>query len=110
MVRSTKQKLPNLHQYLTLFTDNHDNPRFLHDQPDVKLYENAICYTLTATGISILYYGSGSYFFRVFLFNFTEYFLQRFQDDFFLRYGKEIVFKFCSILMDSYIFHSCTSN
>jgi alpha-amylase len=43
---------------LALFFDNHDNPRFLHDQPDWRLLKSTMAFTLTARGIPILYYGS----------------------------------------------------
>jgi len=44
--------------YLGLFVDNHDNPRFLNGQSDYQLYKNALTYVLTGTGIPIIYYGT----------------------------------------------------
>lgn len=43
---------------LGLFFDNHDNPRFLHDQPDWRLFKSTMAFTLTARGIPMFYYGS----------------------------------------------------
>eukprot|EP01061_Rhynchopus_euleeides_P008530 TRINITY_DN1765_c1_g2_i3.p1 TRINITY_DN1765_c1_g2~~TRINITY_DN1765_c1_g2_i3.p1 ORF type:complete len:491 (+),score=168.29 TRINITY_DN1765_c1_g2_i3:27-1475(+) len=43
---------------LGLFIDNHDNPRFLSEQSDVKLYANALVHVLLSEGIPIVYYGS----------------------------------------------------
>jgi len=40
------------------FIDNHDQVRFLNEQPDILLYKNAITYTLMAQGIPIIYYGT----------------------------------------------------
>lgn len=56
-------------KYMGLFTDNHDNPRFLSDQvcvnhnyrsfdDCVKLYKGLTTATLTTVGIPIIYYGS----------------------------------------------------
>lgn len=49
-----KQLLP----FLAPFTDNHDNPRFLHDQPDLTLYKNALTFSLLSQGVPIVYYGT----------------------------------------------------
>ena len=43
---------------LGLFMDNHDNPRFLNQQPNLKLFRNAVTFTLTARGIPFFYYGT----------------------------------------------------
>jgi len=43
---------------LGTFIDNHDQPRFMHRNPDYKSYENAIAYTLMSQGIPIIYYGT----------------------------------------------------
>lgn len=43
---------------LGLFFDNHDNPRFLYDQPDWRLLKSTMAFTLTARGIPMFYYGS----------------------------------------------------
>lgn len=43
---------------LGTFIDNHDQVRFLHEQPDYKLYQNAITYVLLSEGIPIIYYGT----------------------------------------------------
>jgi alpha-amylase len=43
---------------LGTFIDNHDNARFLNVQSDLKLYQNAIVYTLMSEGIPIIYYGT----------------------------------------------------
>jgi alpha-amylase len=51
----------NIH-LLGTFIDNHDNGRFLYEQPDLALYENAIVYTLLSTGIPIIYYGTEQYY------------------------------------------------
>eukprot|EP01029_Cantina_marsupialis_P021702 TRINITY_DN5249_c0_g1_i1.p1 TRINITY_DN5249_c0_g1~~TRINITY_DN5249_c0_g1_i1.p1 ORF type:complete len:463 (+),score=102.06 TRINITY_DN5249_c0_g1_i1:184-1572(+) len=40
------------------FLDNHDNPRFLHDQGDHKKYMAALAFTLYSPGIPIIYYGT----------------------------------------------------
>jgi alpha-amylase len=40
------------------FLDNHDNARFLNQQKDYTLYENALTYTVLSTGIPIIYYGT----------------------------------------------------
>jgi len=39
------------------FLDNHDNVRFLNEQPDWTLYKNGLLYVLFSTGIPIIYYG-----------------------------------------------------
>ncbi|GAM17067.1 hypothetical protein SAMD00019534_002420, partial [Acytostelium subglobosum LB1] len=44
--------------YLGTFIDNHDQVRFLNQQPDLALYRNAITYVLTGVGIPIIYYGT----------------------------------------------------
>jgi len=43
---------------LGTFIDNHDQARFLSQQKDLTLYENAIAYTLLSAGIPIIYYGT----------------------------------------------------
>jgi alpha-amylase len=43
---------------LGTFIDNHDNPRFLSTQQDLKLYIASIVYVLMAEGIPIIYYGT----------------------------------------------------
>src|SRR3990167_1774631 len=43
---------------LGVFLDNHDNPRFLNKQPNLKLFRNAVTFTLTARGIPFFYYGT----------------------------------------------------
>ena len=43
---------------LGVFTDNHDNPRFLSGQSDVALYRGALAYSILSDGIPIVYYGS----------------------------------------------------
>ncbi|GMH39594.1 hypothetical protein BSKO_07492 [Bryopsis sp. KO-2023] len=43
---------------LGTFVDNHDNPRFLHDQKDEALYRNALAFVLLGEGIPIVYYGT----------------------------------------------------
>eukprot|EP01138_Halocafeteria_seosinensis_P010847 gb/GECG01011079.1/.p1 GENE.gb/GECG01011079.1/~~gb/GECG01011079.1/.p1 ORF type:complete len:493 (+),score=38.17 gb/GECG01011079.1/:1-1479(+) len=43
---------------LGTFIDNHDNPRFLHQNDDWKLYQNVLTYITWAEGIPIVYYGT----------------------------------------------------
>ena len=43
---------------LGVFTDNHDNPRFMHETQDVGTYRAAVAYSLLSDGIPIVYYGS----------------------------------------------------
>lgn len=43
---------------LGVFTDNHDNPRFMNAQKDVGLYRGALAYSILSDGIPIVYYGS----------------------------------------------------
>ena len=43
---------------LGVFSDNHDNPRFLHDQSDLALFKALLAYTLLSDGIPVTYYGS----------------------------------------------------
>lgn len=43
---------------LGLFADNHDQFRFLEDNPDWRLFKSALTFVLTARGIPIVYYGS----------------------------------------------------
>lgn len=43
---------------LGTFIDNHDNPRFLHTQPSLTLYKNALTMTVLSIGVPIVYYGS----------------------------------------------------
>jgi alpha-amylase len=57
MEKQYKQDMGNL-SYIASFVDNHDNPRFLFENPDKTLYKNALLYGLFATGIPIVYYGS----------------------------------------------------
>lgn len=40
------------------FLDNHDNPRFLHNNPDRVTLKNALAYVIFAEGIPIIYYGT----------------------------------------------------
>jgi len=43
---------------LGVFTDNHDNPRFMHETTDQGTYRAAIAYSILSDGIPIVYYGS----------------------------------------------------
>lgn len=43
---------------LGTFLENHDNPRFLTQNPDVQLYRSALLYTFYSTGVPISYYGA----------------------------------------------------
>ena len=43
---------------LGVFTDNHDNPRFMHETTDKGNYRAALAYSLLSDGIPIVYYGS----------------------------------------------------
>eukprot|EP00727_Mastigamoeba_balamuthi_P014565 m51a1_g9733 putative acidstable alpha-amylase (459) ;mRNA; f:1520503-1522348 len=43
---------------LGLFSDNHDNERFLHKNGDQWKYKNALAYVLMADGMPIIYYGT----------------------------------------------------
>lgn len=43
---------------LGVFSDNHDNPRFLSGSSDVGAYRAALAYVLLSDGIPITYYGS----------------------------------------------------
>ena len=54
----TSRNLVNDTTLLGVFIDNHDNPRFLNFQSDLKLYQNALTYVLMSEGIPFLYYGS----------------------------------------------------
>jgi len=42
---------------LGLFVNNHDNERFLHMNGDWRRFKSALAFTLTATGIPLVYYG-----------------------------------------------------
>ena len=44
--------------YLALFADNHDVPRFLHQNGDKALFKSVLTFVLTAPGIPVVYYGS----------------------------------------------------
>ena len=41
-----------------IFVDNHDNPRFLHGNDNIRLYKSALTFVLCARGIPFFYYGS----------------------------------------------------
>lgn len=43
---------------LGVFTDNHDNRRFLHEKNDLVSYKSALAFSLFVEGIPIVYYGS----------------------------------------------------
>ena len=43
---------------LGLFSENHDQPRFLSMTSDLSLYRNLLVYTVLGEGIPIVYYGS----------------------------------------------------
>ena len=43
---------------LGLFSENHDQPRFLSLTNDLSLYKNVLVYTVLGEGIPIIYYGS----------------------------------------------------
>eukprot|EP00826_Nyctotherus_ovalis_P051508 TRINITY_DN6441_c0_g1_i3.p1 TRINITY_DN6441_c0_g1~~TRINITY_DN6441_c0_g1_i3.p1 ORF type:complete len:477 (-),score=102.90 TRINITY_DN6441_c0_g1_i3:199-1581(-) len=43
---------------LGTFLDNHDKRRFLHGDPDIKKFKNALTFVLMFEGIPIIYYGS----------------------------------------------------
>ena len=43
---------------LGLFSENHDQPRFLSLTNDLSLYKNVLAYTILGEGIPIIYYGS----------------------------------------------------
>lgn len=43
---------------LGLFSENHDQPRFLSITNDLSLYKNVLMYTILGEGIPIIYYGS----------------------------------------------------
>lgn len=43
---------------LGTFIENHDNTRFLNEQPDRVVYRNALAFVLLSTGIPIIYYGA----------------------------------------------------
>jgi alpha-amylase len=40
------------------FLDNHDNPRWLSQEPDTALFKNALTFVMLSRGIPIVYYGS----------------------------------------------------
>ncbi len=40
-----------------IFVNNHDVPRFLHDNTDVKLFKSALAFSLVSRGIPFLYQG-----------------------------------------------------
>jgi len=44
--------------YLGTFVDNHDNPRFLHENNNQQLLKNALTFIYTTQGIPIVYYGT----------------------------------------------------
>src|SRR3990167_718885 len=46
------------YEALGSFVDNHDNPRFLSQNGDVRLFKAALGFALTSRGIPIFYYGS----------------------------------------------------
>lgn len=48
----------NAQQLLVNFTDNHDIPRYLFDNPDIASLHNALFYLLTMDGIPCIYYGT----------------------------------------------------
>ena len=43
---------------LGLFSENHDQPRFLSLTNDLSMYKNVLVYTILGEGIPIIYYGS----------------------------------------------------
>lgn len=43
---------------LGIFVDNHDNPRFLNQYSDQRMFKNALIFSLTSRGIPFYYYGS----------------------------------------------------
>jgi alpha-amylase len=43
---------------LGIFLDNHDKPRFLNSHILPSLYKSALAFSLTARGITMMYYGS----------------------------------------------------
>ena len=43
---------------LGIFVDNHDNPRFLYTNGDIRLFKSALTFALCARGIPFFYYGS----------------------------------------------------
>lgn len=47
---------------LGVFVDNHDNPRFLHNNGDHKAFTSAIVFSMTSRGIPFVYYGSEQYY------------------------------------------------
>jgi alpha-amylase len=47
---------------LGVFTDNHDNPRFMHETSDRGNYRAALAYSILSDGIPIVYYGSEWFF------------------------------------------------
>ena len=42
---------------LGIFVDNHDVPRFLNDNSEIKLFKSALVFSLTARGIPFFYQG-----------------------------------------------------
>eukprot|EP01025_Chloroclados_australasicus_P020729 TRINITY_DN21871_c0_g1_i3.p1 TRINITY_DN21871_c0_g1~~TRINITY_DN21871_c0_g1_i3.p1 ORF type:complete len:1000 (-),score=74.15 TRINITY_DN21871_c0_g1_i3:199-3174(-) len=53
-----QQNFPNQMDVLGTFLDNHDVPRFLHEQPNEALFMNALVYVILGRGIPIIYYGT----------------------------------------------------
>lgn len=43
---------------LGVFIDCHDQDRFLLHEPSHTLYQNALTFVLTTTGVPIIYYGT----------------------------------------------------
>jgi len=39
------------------FLDNHDNPRFLYQFPNIAMFHSGLAFTLGMVGIPIIYYG-----------------------------------------------------
>lgn len=40
------------------FVDNHDNARFLNQFNNLRMFQNALIFSLTSPGIPVYYYGS----------------------------------------------------
>ena len=43
---------------LGIFIENHDICRFYHVNNDIRIYKNALAFTLTGFGLPFIYYGS----------------------------------------------------
>jgi len=56
-IKNAKSAFQTSIDYLGLFSENHDNPRFLSIRADARALKNFVLFILSAQGIPIVYYG-----------------------------------------------------